>query len=312
MGAYKSGTLTPAQSAVESNAMSAGGKLIAAGAPLSGIAATAFQQYQNGTLPAWQQTQLDQQVAAQKQQVKQSLASQGITDSSVLDAQMQQIDAQAAITKGQLNQQNFATGNQAYDTWLNSTTQGQQLQQQGLQYAAQSLQQDFANALGADSLGGQDVQAAIQLAVQSDTQLAEMMTQFMGSLATAYAIQQGGTSGAGGKSGGGIPGFSAGGKSPSISIGGASTPGSLSNTSDTLDQASQDLTGNAALNTDFGNPNLASNLNNPAINSTNELGQTQMGGAYDAYQPGTPNSSDTLQNLTSGSESFDTSDYGGM
>lgn len=285
LGNYQAGQLTPAQQAVTSNAMSSANTLLTSAQPLSGIAATAFSQYQSGTLPAWQQQQLDAQTAAAKQQVAQSLASQGITDSSVLQAQYQQIDSQAAITKGQLNQQNFATGNQAYDTWLTSTTQGQQLQQQGLQYAAQSLQQTFANALGADSLGGQDVQAAIQLAVQSNSQLAEMMTQFMGSLATAYAISQGGT-GAAGKAGS-SSGLSIG--APSIggstaSSGGASTPGSLSNTSDTLDTANTNLTGNAALSTDFNDPNLLNTLNDPGLNSTNQLGQTQMGGSYDAYQ----------------------------
>jgi hypothetical protein len=309
LGAYQSGTLTPAQSAVSNNAIKSGNTLLTSAAPLSGIAATAFQQYQSGTLPAWQQTQLDQSVAAQKQQVAQSLASQGITDSSVLQAQYQQIDAQAAITKGQLNQQNFATGNQAYDSWLQSTTEGQQMQQQGLQYAAQSLQQDFANALGADSLGGQDVQSAVQLAVQSNTQLAEMMTNFMGSLATAYAISVGGTKS--GTTGTSIPGLGTS-TNPTLSVGGASTPGSLPAVSDTLDAASAatNTSGNAAMSTDFNDPNLAATLNNPATNSYNDMGQLQMGGSYDAYQGGTPQSTDTLQTLTSGDGSINLDDPG--
>ena len=75
------------------------------------------------TSTAEQQTAL---VAAQKQQVRSVLQSQGITDSTILAAQDQQIDNNAAITRQNLLDQRFATGNAAYDEWLKSTTAGQQ------------------------------------------------------------------------------------------------------------------------------------------------------------------------------------------
>ena len=189
---YNAGTLNPSSQAVVDNAMSGGATLISGAAPLSTIANNAFTMYQNGSLPSWQQTQLDQQVAAEKQAVAQRMQSAGITDSSVLQAQYQQIDDQAAITKGQLNAQNFATGNQAYDTWLTSTQAGQQLQQQGLQFAAQAVNQLFTNAIGSQTIGGQPIEQAIQLELQSNTQISQSLMQFMGALASAYAYQAAG------------------------------------------------------------------------------------------------------------------------
>jgi hypothetical protein len=228
----QSGQLTPDKQNVVTTLNKQGQTLIDSGTTLSAIAQTAYQNYQSGTLPPADEQRLKDQVASQKQQVAQQLASAGITDSTILAGQYAQIDNQASITRQQLLDARFATGNQAYDQWLSSTTQGQALQAEASKFAASSLDQMLQQSLQLGSEGMQPIEAAIQLQIQSDAALSGQVNQLLGNLASAYAYQTtGGKPGAAGsnplaslgaaagKALGGFGGASGGGGSTSTAIG---------------------------------------------------------------------------------------------
>jgi len=189
-------------------ATSQGNTLLSSASGLSSIAQQAFQNYQAGKLPQADEQALASQIAAQKQAVRQQLASAGITDSTILAGQDQQIDNQASILRQQLLDQRFATGNQAYDRWLTATQAGQQTIRQGQQFASQQLQNMMQNAFASGSLGMGAMENAIQTAMQTDERYATQVSDLLGTLVSAYAYQiakknagqtQGaGTSGSGG------------------------------------------------------------------------------------------------------------------
>src|SRR5262249_33110986 len=150
----------------------------------------AYQNYQAGKLPDADEQRLQQQITDQKQALRAQLASSGITDSTLLAGYDQQIENQAKLTRQSLLDARFATGNQAYDEWLKSTTQGQQLKAQGLQFAQEAFQSMMSNALGLGSEGMQPVEQSIALAIQSDTELSQQVSELIGNLAAAWAYQQ--------------------------------------------------------------------------------------------------------------------------
>lgn len=196
---FQSGQIRPDQQAVVDTAKQQGQTLIDSGSTLSAIAQQAYTDYQNGTLPAGDEQKLQAQVTQQKQQIRQQLASQGITDSSILAGYDQSIDNQATMTRQNLLDARFATGNQAYDEWLKSTEAGQQLQLQGEQFASTALDNTLTQSLGLASEGMQPVEQAVQLAIQSDQQLSQQISDLIGNLAAAYSYA---ASGPGAKSGG--------------------------------------------------------------------------------------------------------------
>lgn len=200
---YQSGTLRPEQQKLVDLATQEGEGLIQSGSTLSAIAQQAFQDYNAGKLPQADEDRLAQQVNAQKQQVRQVLAQRGITDSSVLTSQDQAIDAQAAQTRQQLLDSRFATGNQAYNSWLNSTQAGNQLKLQGQQFASQAFEQMMSDSLGLGQEGMAPVMQSIALAVQSDNELAQTMTDLLTNLASAYAYQVASNTKTGGGAAGG-------------------------------------------------------------------------------------------------------------
>lgn len=210
---FQSGQLTPQQQRVVDTSQQQGSDLMSAAAPLSAIAQQAYQNYQSGTLPPADEQRIKDQVAQQQQQIRQQLASQGITDSSILAGYDQQIQNQADETRQQLLDQRFATGNQAYDRWLSTTQAGQQLQLQGQQYAVTSLDTMLNQSLGLTSTGMAPVAQSIQLAIQSDTQLSQQISDLIGNLSAAYAYQASGGGGAAGGGVGGAAGGAAGGAS---------------------------------------------------------------------------------------------------
>lgn len=207
---YKSGTLRPEQQRVVDFTSEEGQKLIDSGQGLSAIAQQAFLDYQNGKLPAADEQKLQADITRQKQELRQRLSSSGIQDSSILAGYDQQIDAQATQTRQDLLDKRFATGNQAYDEWLKSTTQGQQLKLQGQVFAQEAFQSMMNNALALGAEGMQPVMQSIALAIQSDQDLSQQVSDLIGNLASAWAYQQAGKSGAPGTQGGASGGSSGG------------------------------------------------------------------------------------------------------
>jgi hypothetical protein len=208
---WQSGQITPAQQNVVGTLNKQGQTLMDSAAPLSAIAQTAYQNYQSGTLPPADEQRLNDQVAAQKQQVAQQLASAGITDSTILAGQNAQIDNQAKITRQQLLDARFATGNVAYDQWLSATTQGQALQAEASKFAASSLDNMLTQSLNLSAEGMQPIEQSIQLEIQSNATLSAQVNQLMGNLAAAYAYQvTGGQPPGGSAAGGGAGGISGG------------------------------------------------------------------------------------------------------
>lgn len=198
---FESQTLTPTQQQFVDFTSKEGQDIIASGGALNEIAQQAFGDYKSGKLPAADELKLQQQVQAQKQQLRQTMANSGTTDSSVLLAYDQQIDNQAAITRQSLLDARFQTGSAAYNQWLNSTTQGIQVKALGAQFAQTAFQDMVKNALGLGGLGMAGLESAIALTIQSDEALSKEVSDLMGNLAAAYAYTVSGP-GAGGKTGG--------------------------------------------------------------------------------------------------------------
>lgn len=194
----QAGQLSPAQQAVVSTSAQQGQNLINQAGPLAQIFQQSFSNYQSGTLQPAQQAQLDQQVAAAKAELRQTLGANA--DSSTLATQDAQIDQQALITKQNMLNAQFQTGNQAYDTWMSSTQQGQQLILQGQQYAAQQLQQDLTNSLQLGAEGMAPVEQSINMAISSDADLSNQVNQLMSNLAASWAYMQAKGGGSGGSS----------------------------------------------------------------------------------------------------------------
>lgn len=188
---YNTGTLTSAQQNVVNTLNSQGQTLIDSASPLAQIANQAFAQYSAGQLTSGQQAQLDAWTASAKQQLAQTLANSGITDSSLLATQSAAIDSQAQQLKQQLMTDNLNVGNTEYSQWLTSTQAGQQLIAQGAQYSATSLDNMLTQALSLGSLGSEIQTQAIQLAIQSDNTLSTNVANLMKATTTAYAASQG-------------------------------------------------------------------------------------------------------------------------
>lgn len=201
---FQSGQIRPDQQNVATLATQEGQRLIDSGTGLSAIAQQAYQNYQSGQLPQADELRLSQQTAAQKQELRARLGN--ITDSSILAGYDQQIDNQALMTRQQLLDARFQTGNQAYDEWLKSTTQGQQLKLEGAQFASKALDAMLEESLAVGTAGMQPVESAIQLAIQSDQQLSEQISQLLGNLSAAYAYTVSGPGRSGGAGGGGAGG----------------------------------------------------------------------------------------------------------
>lgn len=138
---------------------------------LETLAAQSFTDYTSGKLKPGDQVALDQSVAAQKQRVASLLASSGDTDSSVLTAQFQQIDNQAQVTKQNILNSYFQTGDQAYNTWVNTNVQAAQIKAMGAQFANQVFTTMLSDALQtkefAANYTAQGLEAQLQAGMQA-------------------------------------------------------------------------------------------------------------------------------------------------
>jgi hypothetical protein len=188
----QAGTLNPQQQALQNSQLGQGTTLTGQAGPLLDIANTAFKQYQAGQLPAWQQAELDQQKADAMAQLKQSLGAQ--VDSSTLAQAMAGIDKQFETAKGQLLQQNLATGQSAESQGQGIQGQGFAATNAGWQTGVDAVQQSFTNAINLATAGNGPVAEAVQLAIAGDTQLTNNLMQFYGALAKSYASNASGTS----------------------------------------------------------------------------------------------------------------------
>jgi hypothetical protein len=202
----QSGTLTPAQQKVVDTSQTQGQTLIDAATPVGKIAAGLFQQYQSGNLKPADQAQLDAQVAQAKQQVLQALGPNA--DSTMRATYFAEIDNQALMTKNQMLNSYLATGNTEFDQWATTTQAGQQTILEGQKYAVTQVDKTFQQALEAMSLGGSDILAGIQLAVNSNTEISNALQSYFGNLAKAYALQKAGGAASRAGGGAGSPGSS--------------------------------------------------------------------------------------------------------
>jgi hypothetical protein len=184
----QSGKLDSAHQNVVNTLQSQGQQLIDSASPLSQIANSAFADYQAGRLNPAQQEQIDAWTRSAKQELRQTLASSGISDSSILASQDAAIDSQATQLKANLMTQNLQLGDQQYSQWLTSTQAGQQLIAQGAQYAATSIDTMLSQALGLGGLGTGIQAEAIKLGLQQDQILSKNVSDLMKSITSAYAV----------------------------------------------------------------------------------------------------------------------------
>lgn len=266
---FQNNQITPQQQTVANTENSQGAALIASTGTLGTIAAQSFAQYSSGTLTASDQAALDASVASQKAQVAQQLAAQGITDSGALNSAYQQIDNNALAQRQTYLNNYFQTGDTAYNQWSTTTQQGQALQLQATQYVASSIQQNLTNALALDDAGMGPLETAITETINSNTQIANTMTNLMASLAAAWAYQtakasgSGGTgtaaAGAAGAAGSALTSAVSAGKNAISSISTPSTGASSAATASNLDaQGSSALTSDASLAGSEATPDFSS------------------------------------------------------
>lgn len=111
--------------------------------------------YESGTVNPAQQKMIDAYSVSQKAQVAQQLQTAGISDSGALNSAYQQIDNNAMMMK-----QNF-------------------------------VQQSLSNAINLEQAGMQPLMIAIQDKLLSDTEISRTMMELTGTLAQAWAYQQG-------------------------------------------------------------------------------------------------------------------------
>lgn len=132
------------------------------------------EQYGTGQLTSAQQLQVQQQTAQQTAQLKTQLASSGNTDSSALDAGMQQIQNNAATLTQQLTQGNVTIATQALT-------------------AVQSTYSNILNqALSNASFGFGAQEADVQTQIQSNTQLSASLNSLFGALAQGFGTAMSG------------------------------------------------------------------------------------------------------------------------
>lgn len=228
------GTLNAQQAGSQAASFATGTQLQGEATPLLNIANAAFQNYVNGSIPPWQQQQLDQQQAAEIAQARQSLGPQ--VDSSSMSAVTAQINQKFDITKGQLVLAQYGIGKDALSAGTSIEQLGYTDIQQGWQTGIDAIQQNINNAISLSTAGFGPLADAIALQIQGDTQVSSALMDMMGAIGMGYAIQNASGKSTGptlggilGKAAGslGIPGFGGG----SSNVPGATTPTDYTNAS---------------------------------------------------------------------------------
>lgn len=271
LGDYNAGIISPTDRAVSDTEVAQGQQTIQSAQGLSDIAQTAFANYNSGKLNAGDQAALDQQIAAAKQQVAQQLSSAGITDSTIMAAQYQQIDNNALIQKQNMLNSYFNTGNAAYNSWLTATAQGQATIQRGMEFASTSLQNELINSMNEANIGIGEVNSAIQTQMTTDANYAAQVSQLMGVLATAYARQvagQAAAAGGGGSKKTGDQGMTSGGIGAAATS--AITRGLTGNTAGVSDTQQGRMQNDADLGFDIFQQTAGATLGENSIGSINE------------------------------------------
>ena len=187
--------LTDLQKKALESGVSTGSTLTGLADPLLGIGKDAFSQYTGGQLPAWQQAEIDQKVAQAKALARQSLGAN--VDSSTLSQVDSQIDQQAEISKGQLMEQNLASGEKAYDQGAGYTLQGGAYAKAAYDKASADITSNLHNALDTITVGLGPLSDSIKYEIAGNTALQKSMQDLYGALAKAGTTAGGGTSGGG-------------------------------------------------------------------------------------------------------------------
>jgi trimeric autotransporter adhesin len=264
---YNSNSLNTTDQNVVNTETKQGNQIIQSATGLSQIAQTAFAEYNSGKLNAADQTTLNQTVAAQKQQVAQQLASAGITDSTILAAQYQQIDNNAIVTKQNMLNNYFNTGSTAYNQWLTATTEGQQTIQDAQKFASSSLQTELANSMSEANIGMGEMNTAIQTQMTTDANYAAQVSTLLGTLATAYAKQvagsKAGSTGSTGANAGNQVGQALGGQGVGTTATQQITQGTTGNTGGVSDESASLASSNASLGADVSYENSGAALGDP-------------------------------------------------
>lgn len=251
------------------------------------VATQDMQAVASGQLPSVYEQQIQQQVQAQQQQIRSQLASQGVTDGSVLAMYDQQI-------------QNNAT--QQRQSILNN------LQSQGAQ-AQQMVQQTYTNILN-DSIsqfgaGMGPIQDAVNLTVQQNTQIANGLQSLFGQIARGFS----GASGSGGGAAGGT-GAGAGG-SPLGQIGngvnqllGGNTSALTSSINNTIGSGMSSVEGDLASSTASEEANVASDVASSNMDWLSGLGGNFSSAGGGAAGAGAGAAADALTPSVLGDFSF--------
>jgi hypothetical protein len=218
------------------------------GAPVSGaLGASITQQesaaanlgdianeYSTGTVTPAQQQQLNDYAAQQKAMVDQQLAASGNLDSSARQAAYQQIDNNVATM-----QQNLIAGNTQMAT-----------------AALTSVQSTYSTllnqALSSSEFGFSTQEAAVQIQIQSDTQLSQSLNQLFAGIARGFGNQSksGGSGSVASQVAGGVAKAAGGGSTGSGSVAGSAAGGDPDTTGLDAENA-DDPTASNAVNADL-------------------------------------------------------------
>ena len=172
-----SGALTPAQQAQADLYGTQAKTLYGQATPFISAGTYDITQSQAGQLPQWQQQQLENEKAAAIARATSTLGPN--VDSTTLGNVINNINAQFDIQRGNLMQQNLATGESLFNLGVGVQTQGMQAEQAAANVPVAAAQTAFANALNLEAGGNQPVEASVQTMLAGDQLIAQQLRDFM-------------------------------------------------------------------------------------------------------------------------------------
>ena len=180
------GKLTPAQQATYDTLKKQSETLSQQAEPYLAAGAQGLQAYEQGQLPAWQQTQLDNQTAAA---IAQARASMGANVDSSSMAQIEaQIRQQATIAKGQMLQNNLITSQELAQYGLTEQKDAFALMDAANTSVTSSLQQSFTNAMDALGIADNATLREIQARISGNSAVGNSVSSLLGNLTKAYTL----------------------------------------------------------------------------------------------------------------------------
>lgn len=147
---------------------------------LTQIATQNFTDYSSGQLKPADEIQLDQQTKAQKQAVASMMAASGNVDSSVLQAQYQQIDSQAQVQRQQILNGYFQTGDKAYNDWVATNMDAAQVKAAGANFANNVFSTMLQDALQTQEFTANYTAQGLEAELQAGSQMEVAATNFEG------------------------------------------------------------------------------------------------------------------------------------